>query len=238
MKLIQKIFITGEITADIGLRIGGNKSSLEIGGVDINIIKSASGEPYIPGSSLKGKLRTLLGSKLHGKMQVSDDIDEIKWLFGDSGGREGGNYTRLIVRDAPINAEAFEKKFADRSKRDFEFSEVKTENRIDRSSGKAEHPRQIERVPAGTSFTLNLLLDIYEEDKNQPQQFLKMIADGFELLQLDYLGGHGSRGSGKVTITISSVTGKSISAEKGILSMDTVPGAGHFDQFMIQKTTE
>lgn len=240
MKLVQKIFIAGEITADTGIRIGGNKSSLEIGGVDINIIKSASGEPYIPGSSLKGKLRTLLGSKLHGKMQVSDDIDEIKKLFGDSGGKEGGNYTRLIVRDAPINATAFREKFTDRSKRDFEFSEIKTENQINRSNGTAQHPRQIERVPAGSSFLFSLLLDVYKDENpdkdDNPDLFMKMIADGFELLQLDYLGGHGSRGSGKVTVTVNSITGKSISAATGIQPLDDVPGAGHFQQFITSKT--
>jgi CRISPR-associated protein Csm3 len=234
MKLIQKIFINGEITADTGIRIGGNKSSLEIGGVDINIIKSATGEPYIPGSSLKGKLRTLLGHKLHGKMQVSEDVTEVKKLFGNSGDKQGGNYTRLIVRDAPLNTTAFKAKFIERNKRDFEFSEIKTENRINRSNGTAEHPRQIERVPAGASFLFSLMLDVYEGDN--PDLFLKMIADGLELLQMDYLGGHGSRGSGKVSIVVNSISGKSISVENGIQPLEPVPGTHHFHSFTATTT--
>ncbi len=234
MKLIQKIFIEGIIKADTGLRIGGNKSSLEIGGVDINIIKSASGEPYIPGSSLKGKMRTLIGAKLHGVLKADDDKKEVQQLFGSSGGKEGGNYTRLIVRDSPIDKQSFMNDFPDPGKRDFEYSEIKTENRIDRSSGKAEHPRQIERVPAGTKFNFSLLLDIYEGD--EPAKFLKMIADSFELMQLDYLGGHGSRGSGKVTIIINNISGKSINAETGIQPLDTIDGAAHLEQFMLQTT--
>ena len=234
MKLVKKIFIDGSIKAETGLRIGGNKSSLEIGGVDINIIKSASGEPYIPGSSLKGKMRTLLGAKLHGRLTADNDTDAVKQLFGNSGDKGGGNYTRLIVRDSPIDKIAFANNFPDAGKRDFDYSEIKTENRIDRSSGKAEHPRQIERVPAGTRFNFSLLLDIYENDN--PATFLKMIADAFELLQLDYLGGHGTRGSGKVSITISSISGKSISAEEGIRTLDKVEGADILASFMIPTT--
>lgn len=230
MTLTKKIFIEGVITAETGLRIGGNKSSLEIGGVDINIIKSASGEPYLPGSSLKGKLRTLLGAKLHGKMKVEEDIADIKKLFGDSGGKEAGNYTRLLVRDAPIDKVSFLADFPDSSKRDFPFSEIKTENRIDRSNGKAEHPRQIERVPSGTKFLYKLVIDIYDEEDEHV--YLKMLADSFELLQMDYLGGHGSRGSGKVTITVNTISAKSISVKDGIKDIQNIAGSEYFNSFM------
>jgi CRISPR-associated protein Csm3 len=236
MKLEKKIFITGHIKAETGLRIGGNKSSLEIGGVDINIIKSASGEPYVPGSSLKGKLRTLLGAKLYGKADVKEDENIIKKLFGDSGDKKSGQYTRLIVRDCPLDTDHFKKTFPDEQKRDFEFSEIKTENRIDRSSGKAEHPRQIERVPAGTRFRFSLLLDIYEGDDSN--QLLQLLANGFEMLHYDYLGGHGSRGSGRVTITVDSISGKRISPDTGITDMhpvtDPIIGADHLAAFLHQ----
>lgn len=212
-KLITKIFIEGTIECKTGLRVGGNKSSLEIGGVDLNIIKGANGVPYIPGSSLKGKLRSLLG-KITGSEKADNDPEEIQTLFGKSGANDANKTdsenkekkntnTRLFVRDAILNTKQFKKDFPDRDKRDFAFSETKTENVIDRSSGKAQHPRNIERVPAGAVFDFNMVLDIYLGDNEAI--YLNLLQDAFELIHYDYLGGHGSRGSGKVAIAITKV---------------------------------
>ena len=208
-KLINKISIFGTITCETGMRIGGNKSSLEIGGLDLNIIKTASGEPYIPGSSLKGKIRSLLG-KVRGWENADADKEPVKSMFGGGGGKEAGIITRLFVRDAHLNKDHFAKKFPDQTKRDFAYSETKTENVINRSTGKAEHPRNIERVPAEAIFNFTIMLDIYEGDNID--NYLNLLYEGFELLELDYLGGHGSRGSGKIKIGISSVSGKKIEA--------------------------
>ncbi len=206
-KLTNKITIKGVIICETGLRIGGNKSSLEIGGLDLNVIKSASGEPFLPGSSLKGKLRTLL-AKVRGWEKAEQDEEPMKSLFGGGGGKETGIITRLFIRDAIIDKDSFSNLFPDKSKRDFEFTEVKTENVINRSNGKAEHPRSIERVPAGTRFKFNMILDIYEGD--DIKSYFDYLNEGFNLLMMDYLGGHGSRGSGQVVIDIQEIKGITI----------------------------
>lgn len=206
-KLTNKIFIEGTIKCLTGLRIGGNKSSLEIGGVDLSIIKSADGLPYIPGSSIKGKMRSLL-AKLQGWENADQDKEQITDLFGSGGGKDKDSkvITRLFVRDASLDKKEFEISFPDRTKRDFEYSETKTENVIDRSTGKAQHPRTIERVPAGSVFTFSMVIDVYEGDNYN--NYLRTMQSALELLQYDYLGGHGSRGSGKVKITVTAVEGK------------------------------
>ena len=107
--LIGKIFIKGKIVTQTGLHIGGSKSSLDIGGIDLNVIKTAKGVPFIPGSSLKGKLRTML-ARLEGSEDFKQDSDKIKQIFGDSGDndKQRGKATRLLVRDAVLDTEKFE----------------------------------------------------------------------------------------------------------------------------------
>lgn len=232
MRLIAKIIIKGKFLTKTGLHIGGNTSSLEIGGVDLNVVKTGAGVPYIPGSSLKGKLLSLL-AKVRGKMEKKEDTMEMKLLFGDSGGRENKTATRLQVRDAMLDRKHFESDagFGEKSERalDFDYSEIKTENTIDRSTGSAKHPRHIERVPAGAIFDFELVLDIYEED--DARKFLNLIDEALQLLELDYLGGHGTRGSGKVEILNLEINGKEIS-ERGIKTMDDQPWNDIFDDYL------
>ena len=83
---------------------------------------------------------------------------------------------------------------------DFEFTEIKTENTIQRHKGSAQHPRQVERIPKGSEFKLKLILDLYEGDNHD--WLLKQLALAFELIELDYVGGHGSKGSGEVKINL------------------------------------
>ena len=55
-----KVVIRGRIKALTGLHIGAQRDVSEIGGIDNPVIKDPhTGLPYIPGSSLKGKLRSL-----------------------------------------------------------------------------------------------------------------------------------------------------------------------------------
>lgn len=55
------LILRGKIEALTGLHIGGSKEKMQIGGVDLVVIRNPSNQyPYIPGSSLKGKLRHLL----------------------------------------------------------------------------------------------------------------------------------------------------------------------------------
>lgn len=203
MKLTGKILINGTITAMTGLHIGGNKSSLEIGGVDLNIIKTGNGIPFIPGSSLKGKLLSLL-ARLEGSIKKERDPEALKNLFGYSGGKESGIISRIQVRDAILNRSKFDKESFPSKKDflDFDYSEVKSENTIDRGNSKA-NPRQVERVPAGAEFILDMVLDLYDEEK--ADGYLTMLGNAFGLLHWDYLGGHGTRGSGKVAISITSI---------------------------------
>jgi CRISPR-associated protein Csm3 len=216
MKLISKTIIAGTITLETGLHIGGSKSSLDIGGLDSPVIKNPLGVPYIPGSSLKGKLRSLLASKnnVNKNEDEHDDIKIIKQLFGYAGKNKKGDevavpgeVTRLIVRDAMLDTEKFKKAFTDKDAiLETEFTQEKAENKIQRKSGKAEHPRFIERVPAGAIFNFELVLNNYIEDENEG--FINLIKQGFSLLEDDYIGGSGTRGYGKVKISITSEENK------------------------------
>lgn len=56
-----KFIISGILECVTGTRIGGTQEKFEIGGIDNPVIKDPLTDlPYIPGSSLKGKLRHLL----------------------------------------------------------------------------------------------------------------------------------------------------------------------------------
>lgn len=203
-KLVKKIKITGEITLVTGLCIGGTDTGMEIGGIDKTIVRNPlTGEPYIPGSSLKGKLRAML--ELHlGAIKQSENgngftgSDDPKFittrLFGNSRGDEKQRPSRLIVRDCSIDKEIFEGKDLN-----LPFAEVKTEVVIDRITAKAT-PRTIERVPAGAKFKMEMILNLFEENGviDNEEDYKKAIKDAINLLENDYLGGNGSRGYGQV----------------------------------------
>ena len=104
--LIGKILIEGSIQAITGLHIGGSKTALEIGGVDLNVVKTPGGQPFIPGSSLKGKMRSLVALS-RGSWEVQEDPAVIQELFGSAEVRRD-LVTRLYVRDAHLNLTHFE----------------------------------------------------------------------------------------------------------------------------------
>jgi CRISPR-associated protein Csm3 len=221
-KLLAKLIIKGQIETLTGLHIGGSKSSLNIGEVDLNVIKSPIGKPFIPGSSLKGKLRSLL-ARTFGSVKDTKDPLYIKEIFGSSGDNREDDFeqgendenkgqkqqfrvTRLLVRDAELNETAFNTVFED-AEMDFPFTDVKFENVINRVTGTAEHPRQLERVPANAKFKFEMVYDVYddgegliEEGDNETRlvKHLGAIYHAMQLLQDDYLGGQGSRGYGKI----------------------------------------
>ena len=201
--LTGKIFIEGKIKALTGLHIGGSKSALDIGGIDLGVIKTAKNAvPFIPGSSLKGKLRTMLARE-GGYRNVKEDNDAIKRIFGQSADEKHSSMevpTKLLVRDAFLREDDFEKEFED-AELDFEYSEEKWENTINRKTGTAEHPRQIERVPAGAMFDFQLVYNIYVTEDQSPKETLEdlqLIRQSMNMLKDDYLGGHGSRGYGRI----------------------------------------
>lgn len=200
MKLIEKNIITGTILLKTGLHIGGSKSSLDIGGLDSPVIKTPLGVPYIPGSSLKGKIRTLLGLS-YGAFKLEEDKEIIKKMFG-SAEKDWTEPTRLIFRDAVLDVEKFMEVFTNKDALlETDFSEEKYENTIDRKSGKTTGGglRNIERVPAGAVFSFEIVINVF--DKDNKNEMLKELEKGLNLLQDDYLGGSGTRGYGKVAIT-------------------------------------
>ena len=141
-KLVKKILVSTKLTVVTGLHIGGSKDSVEIGGIDNPVIKVATrkNQPYIPGSSLKGKMRCLL-EQVNGATAVGMS-EIVNNLFGYASNNQP---SKLIVRDAYLTADSVEKLVA--ASLDMPYTENKYENTIDRVKGKAEHPRQSERVP-------------------------------------------------------------------------------------------
>jgi CRISPR-associated protein Csm3 len=221
LKLAGKLILSGDLHCETGLHIGAGKGSLEIGGADNPVVKDAFGLPYIPGSSLRGRLRSLLEnalgltapaelvylSKRRGqevRIHQSDrPDDEVCLLFGRNPGRmervEGeavesraASPARLAVYDAPLDPESITAQM--RENLDDEVTEVKSENSIDRITSQA-NPRTLERVPAGARFRVRMVLDILcDEDK----ALAARLVEGLRLLEDDALGGGGSRGSGRV----------------------------------------
>jgi len=207
MKLLAKYFIKGQIKAITGLHIGGSKTALDIGGIDSNVIKNAQGQPYIPGSSLKGKLRSML-VKENGTEELKDDVKAIRELFGFPPKQKNSNneevepeISRLIVRDCLLNddiAEKMRNQEDEFQELELDYTEGKWENTIDRKTGTAAGagPRQIERVPAGAIFDFELIYNVYDDGKKD--EHLAEIKKAMRLLEDDYLGGSGSRGYGKI----------------------------------------
>ena len=194
-RLVKKIIYTGKIVLKTGLHIGGTNAALNIGGPDKFVVRNPINNiPYIPGSSLKGKLRSLIEIK-NGCSKVSTDPNsESGKLFGVAGGNDNTRPSRLIVRDAELDTESKPGMFENT---DLPFTESKTEVNIDRVTSKA-NPRTFERVPAGAEFKLSMVLNIYEgEDEKELEGIL---FKAIEMLHDDYLGGQGSRGYGHVEI--------------------------------------
>jgi len=214
MKLYGKLVITGKIEALTGLSIGGSKTDVEIGGIDNNVIKDSEGVPFIPGSSIKGKMRSLLEKSL-GIKKVCDCAQAdcpVCNIFGTSASSKKeieSLPTRLYVRDAKLNAdikEKMEKKAGVFSRLELTYTESKTENTIDRLKSEA-NPRQIERVPAGSFFDFSMIFNLLDaRDVGYFEQFIKSM----RLLEDDYLGGNGSRGYGRIRFNDLSITFKTI----------------------------
>ena len=197
-KLVKKIKIQTSITIVTGLHIGGSSDNVEIGGIDNPVIKLATrgNEPYIPGSSLKGKMRCLL-EQAAGAPKVGMD-QKVNNLFGITESRTlntDNKPSKLIVRDAILSKESKEALLAC-DNLDMPYTENKWENVIDRTKGVAEHPRQSERVPAGAVFNAEFVLNIWDDDNEQ--ELMALFEKGIRLLENDYLGGSGSRGYGQI----------------------------------------
>lgn len=188
-----KLIIKGNLKVVTGIHIGAGSDFSSIGAVDNVVVRdSITKKPYIPGSSLKGKMRYLLARVYakNGKMDdFKDEHDEIGRLFGQS-----EKYaSRLQFQDVFFNEESAER--IEKIGTDLYLSEIKFENTINRLTAIA-NPRQLERVPAGSYFDFKLVYNV-ENDEDLKTDF-ENISSCFNLLQEDYLGGHGTRGYGRV----------------------------------------
>ncbi len=207
MKLENITQITGQIELVSGLHIGGGETSMRIGGTDNTVVRHPrSNAPYIPGSSLKGKIRSLLewrsGKVREKPLSWSDyecnnkdtEILKIIKLFGISAGDNDNTSehllgpTRVSIADCMVNEDC-----ANEVEND--FYEIKSENNINRITSTADSPRFIERVQAGIKFDFNIIIRNFEEDK---EDLLTTMLEGMRLLELDNLGASGSRGYGKI----------------------------------------
>lgn len=227
IQLHGRIFITGSIEIVTGLHIRAARRALAIGGLDNPVVRNpVTGRPYIPGSSLKGKLRSLLekhynksqqwamgGVRIHACYKFDEKgnriPDEEAYLncqvcpiFGIPAGF-AVLPTRLIVRDVPLDENSAQR--LARTRTELPFTEVKWETSLDRVTAAAT-PRQVERVPAGAIFApLELVYNVYEEaDVNR---FMHLL-DAMQFLEDDYLGGLGTRGSGKIAFQELSLTAR------------------------------
>jgi len=216
MKLVEIKEISGTITLKTGLHIGAGDIEMHIGGTDNPVIKHPfTHEPYIPGSSLKGKVRSLLELK-SGLMGLTNgdpislkivnslsDVEQKKEalkiikLFGTSASESDGlekepiGPARVSFSDCELDEEIREKIKEGK----MVYSEIKAENSINRITSTAKNPRFTERVPAGIKFRFLITLKKFQEDKDDLEDLL---LTGLKLLEFDALGGNGSRGYGRV----------------------------------------
>ena len=208
--------ITFVARCESGLHVGGSQDELVIGGSDNPVIKNpATGHPYVPGSSLKGKMRAELEKQL-GKAGGRNQDEPcgcagrscpVCRLFGaHKNTRSALGPSRIIVRDGRrISGGQIENK---------------TENVINRKTGAAQHPRSNERVVEGTEFDIRIVLQVFDIDRDFPHTDLNgakhegdaalqaVVADGLRLVQLTGLGGGTSRGSGAVSFGGFNISGK------------------------------
>jgi len=207
--------VRGTLVCLTGTRIGGGKDDIEIGGMDNPIIRNALTRlPYVPGSSLKGKLRSLLEYR-YGRVETTNGRPcgcaqtscPVCRLFGPHQRPQHSlGPSRLIFRDAPLTDESTER-LRGLQEVGLDYAEVKTETSVDRRTQIAASGslRTQERVPAGTAFQLAISVRIFDEDNEQ--QLLGWLNEALALLERDTLGGSGTRGYGQVKVEDLSLDG-------------------------------
>jgi CRISPR-associated protein Csm3 len=194
--LYDKLKITGKLTLLTGMHIGASNDFAPIGAVDSIVVRDPlKSEPIIPGSSLKGKMRTLLAkaTTLESVLpSCNEDEESIKRLFGAS---QPIIQSRLQFCDLFMTKDSVENL---KDKTDLYLTEIKFENNIDRITAVA-NPRQLERVPAGAEFDFVLVYNL--ENLEEVEEDFENISTALKLLHMDYIGGSGTRGYGKVKVS-------------------------------------
>ena len=222
---IQKL--TGQIELLSGLHIGSGNTEIHIGGTDNPVIKNPiNQEPYIPGSSIKGKMRSLLEWQLgvvektgghpisfsHVKeldKEIHERAKDLIKLFG--GASDSKNDEELIKEIGPSRLAFWDCSLDPEWVKmigNLLLTEVKMENTIDRIKGTAEHPRNTERVPATAKFDFNLTIRVHDHE-----DLTETILVGLKLLELTGLGGSGSRGYGKIVFRDLKLDGEDFQAK-------------------------
>lgn len=198
-KLKHYLKCTGKISLLTGMHIGGPKESIKIGGIDNPVIRNPiTNMPYIPGSSLKGRFRMALelkyndytkeGDKGFGPSTNPGHESLVCKLFGNGDTKKSKEPTRLIFRDANLSDD-YEK---------FIEGEEKIEVKMDREklAGFKGGNRTQERIAAGAKFDMEIMIRVFEGDNED--QFKARLNEAMKIVELEFLGGSGSRGYGQV----------------------------------------
>jgi CRISPR-associated protein Csm3 len=227
-RLSEKIIIEGVVEVLTGLMVGGSSSTLQIGGTDKQVVRHPITKmPYIPGSSLKGKMRSLFELS-RGTISPEDfgptqePSHAAAQLFGHINRNKAKKQqpSRLIVRDGYLNNPD------DLKGTELPFTEIKAENAINRITSEA-NPRFFERVPKGAKFDLKLVINVFDKDVNGAK-YLDWTLEALRLIKDDYLGGAGSRGNGQVDFFIKTITRKKYSLQGGKPTEEPVALPGDF----------
>lgn len=213
MKLTKIQSIIGKIELLTGLHIGSGNTEMHIGGTDNPVIKNPVTQlPYIPGSSIKGKMRSLLEWEL-GVVSITEgkplgfrhlsekgiNVDAAKEILKLFGGAPEGNKDSTVAEEIGPSRLSFwdcnpdDAWILEMDNKNLLYTEVKMENTIDRIKGTAENPRNTERVPAGAKFDFRLSIRVHDDEN-----LLQTVLRGLKLLELTGIGGSGSRGYGKI----------------------------------------
>ena len=206
--MYSKVIIKYTIECESGLRIGAGNTAVDIGGIDAPVIKDPVTKlPYIPGSSIKGKMRSQYEWLMHsnklianrGKV-ISDIETDVARVYGttNSDNRQSGPETIIISRGIFANAYLKNTEYLSERLGKGLYTEVKAENSIDRLTSRAV-PRFFEQVPRGAEFEGEIIVTIFSEKERE--EVLGVIKTSMQLLRDSYLGGGGSRGSGRVKFT-------------------------------------
>ena len=205
-QFIGNIIVRGKIECLTGLHIGAGRDTVEIGGVDSPVVRDPlSRRPYIPGSSLKGKMRSMLeyatGKVTDGKVHTCKEAAcEVCRPFGSSAQEQRTcGPTRVLVRDAYPDEKT--KKLWDGLTTDLLYAEMKSENFLDRITS-AANPRFIERVVKGSCFNLEIIYGIYNVDGINDLDYFDNVVTALRLLADAALGGNGSRGYGQIRLKL------------------------------------
>jgi CRISPR-associated protein Csm3 len=239
--ILGKVVLSGNLRCLTGLHIGAQGNGGEIGGLDKPVVRDPlTREPYIPGSSLKGKLRALLERALNlgfnhpeGSAPVRHECTDRKCLvcrlMGAAGRGQGLQLepipSRVIVRDLRLTPESVDA--LSELETGLLYTEWKSENRLNRVTAAAD-PRHMERVPAGAIFSYELLYTVESADAEEIAVDLRHLFFALELLQDDALGGSGSRGYGKVAFEYQTIAGRKLGWYEGEKSEGlSLPVDGH-----------